>query len=57
MVAGHYQKKKAYSFFVFSYRMDDFRLAYVRLCKDHHLDPQECILEKLKRLVTDTIDV
>ncbi|KAK7501490.1 hypothetical protein BaRGS_00007294 [Batillaria attramentaria] len=30
--------------------MEDFRLAYVRLCKDHHIDPQDCILEKLKSL-------
>ncbi|CAL1532646.1 unnamed protein product [Lymnaea stagnalis] len=30
--------------------MEDFRHIYVRLCKDHHIDPQECVLEKLKSL-------
>lgn len=30
--------------------MEDFRLAYVRLCKDHHIETQDCILEKLKSL-------
>ncbi|XP_005091949.1 leucine-rich repeat-containing protein 45 [Aplysia californica] len=28
--------------------MEDFRHVYIRLCKDHHIDPQDCILEKLK---------
>ncbi|KAK7005347.1 leucine-rich repeat-containing protein 45 [Biomphalaria glabrata] len=30
--------------------MESFRHIYVRLCKDHHIDPQDCVLEKLKSL-------
>ncbi|KAK7111802.1 leucine-rich repeat-containing protein 45-like [Littorina saxatilis] len=30
--------------------MDDFRLAFLRLCKDHHIDAQDCVVEKLKSL-------
>lgn len=30
--------------------MDNFRHVYVRLCKDHHVDPQDCVLEKLKSI-------
>ncbi|XP_059173712.1 leucine-rich repeat-containing protein 45-like [Physella acuta] len=30
--------------------MQDFRHTYIRLCKDHHIDPQDCVLEKLKSL-------
>ncbi|XP_076444390.1 leucine-rich repeat-containing protein 45-like isoform X2 [Babylonia areolata] len=30
--------------------MEDCRLSYMRLCKDHYIDPQECIVEKLKSL-------
>lgn len=33
------------------FRMDDFRLAFLRLCKDHHIDAQDCVVEKLKRYV------
>ena len=33
------------------HRMENFRLAYIRLCKDHHIDTQECVVEKLRRLV------
>ena len=36
------------------HRMEDFRLAYTRLCKDHHIDPQDCVVEKLRRLVLKT---
>lgn len=31
-------------------KMEDFRLAYIRLCRDHHIEPQDCITEKLKSL-------
>ena len=37
------------------HRMEDFRLAYTRLCKDHHIDPQDCVVEKLRRLVLKTV--
>ncbi|XP_046380358.2 leucine-rich repeat-containing protein 45-like [Haliotis rufescens] len=30
--------------------MDDFRQVYVRLCKDNHVEAQDCIVEKLKSL-------
>ena len=29
--------------------MEEFRYTYVRLCKDNHIDPQECVLSFLKR--------
>ena len=29
--------------------MENFRQIYLRLCKDHHVEPQECVIEKLKR--------
>uniref|UniRef100_A0A0B6ZX13 Leucine-rich repeat-containing protein 45 n=2 Tax=Arion vulgaris TaxID=1028688 RepID=A0A0B6ZX13_9EUPU len=31
--------------------MEDLHHIYVRLCKDHHIDPQDCVLEKLKSLM------
>lgn len=30
-------------------RMDEFRLTYVRLCKENHTEPQDVVVEKLKR--------
>ena len=29
--------------------MEEFRYTYTRLCKDNHIDPQECVLSFLKR--------
>ncbi|KAL8619252.1 hypothetical protein ACOMHN_050033 [Nucella lapillus] len=30
--------------------MESCRLSYLRLCKDHHIEPQDCVVEKLKNL-------
>uniref|UniRef100_K1RCY5 Leucine-rich repeat-containing protein 45 n=1 Tax=Magallana gigas TaxID=29159 RepID=K1RCY5_MAGGI len=30
--------------------MEEFRYTYARLCKDNHVEPQECVLSYLKRL-------
>lgn len=32
--------------------MEEFRYTYARLCKDNHVEPQECVLSYLKRYFT-----
>ena len=30
-------------------RMDDVKRAYVQLCKEHHVEPLQCVLNQIKR--------